>query len=305
MKHMISICIVALFALSAICIPQSFSTQSEIAHEAVFTEIFSAKVGNGADEIAYAEYDSSLFGPNDMSIDKNGTICLLDSQNKRMLLISDGEIKEKITFDFCEIPVRGLRNNGNYYITDLVYDVVYEADANGKLLNKYPLPDDVTTKFSHKLYSSNDGKLIFISSGPDVGYVSYVLSKETGKFIREDELFKFVRQTNKRTVTKDGVTWNIVLPNEDFGMDFIDSDNKGNAITFVLEPYAYSIRKYNTKGDLLGYACVPKEKVKAFSSSDNTTCVDKDGNIYYFSSEADAFRIYKVTLGDNYTFAHR
>ena len=280
---------------------------------AVFTELFSIKVGEGKNEIGYLNA-APLYvsGPTSFHVDEDGWIAILDPNKGRIMIFDGNKLAHILDLrDELAYPYHMCYADGGFYIVDIGYEyILYAAftmDDVGKTgceTKVYEIPEETTALLIGDICATEKGVILSGSDGDH--FRDWILNLEHGKFIPTDEYIECVSEGDELVCRILGNEWHIPVQNHCslgvYGIDKYGFLYVGYYEDFYAEVGAVTLEKtircYNTEGRQFGVARIDIDKYSSFLNMD--TVVLEDGTIYHMACYEDRITIYEVTLGQRY-----
>lgn len=318
LKRVVSFGLLAVFVL-ALMLPSSLSNVRSTANpdppeEAVFDEVCFIRAGASAECVGYRDHAISPAGPESFLIREDGSICVLDSANNRIIVVKSGAKTEYISYEgatYCTYVNNFAYGGGKFYCFDTVTDTIFSVDENtgavaivpidmeidlgvvsaveyagSSLVFEYPEVDEDTLQASLRVVNLNLGNGTTSSVRRDVhvdvqaeGVYAVVDGKEYNFGLKESEsqLFGIVGKYS------DGSLLTIVCEDAP-GVDVIWGEN--------------TFRTFDARGNCTGYALI--DYSNTFSVPLRHVVIDGNDNTYYMTCELDGVHIYKITFGTSY-----
>jgi hypothetical protein len=136
------------------------SMPTAAAAEATWTPIVTLPVGNADGQIAYQFNVEGAIdrGPQALSVAQDGTIYLLDSVQRRVIVIANGAVRNTITMPFVTYPKDILATTDNLYILD-DNNRILQVSYAGELAHEYKLPPGLASHQVYRMVSRPNGKV--------------------------------------------------------------------------------------------------------------------------------------------------
>ena len=286
---------------------------SAMPEQAVFTELFSIKVGEGKNEIGYLNA-APLYvsGPTSFHVDEDDWIAILDPNRGRIMIFDDNELAHILDLrDELAYPYHMCYADGGFYIVDIGYEyILYAAftmDDVGKTgceTKVYKIPEETTVLLIGDICATEKGVILSGSDGDR--FQDWILNLAHGKFIPTDEYIECVREGDELVCRILGNEWHIPVQNHCslgvYGIDKYGFIYVGYYEDFYAEVGASTLEKtircYNTEGQQFGAARIDIDKYSSYPNVD--AVVLEDGTIYHMACYEDRITIYEVTLGQRY-----
>ena len=289
---------------------------SAMPEQAVFTELFSIKVGEGKNEIGYLNA-APLYvsGPTSFHVDEDDWIAILDPNRGRIMIFDDNELAHILDLrDELAYPYHMCYADGGFYIVDIGYEyILYAAftmDDVGKTgceTKVYEIPEETTALLIGDIYATEKGVILEGSDGSDSDHFCYwILDLKRGEFIPTDEYIIEIENDDELICLIFQDKWHVPLA-ENCSFDIYGIDKYGFIYVGYYEDFyaevgavtlEKTIRCYNSKGRQFGVARIDMDKYSSFLNMD--TVVLEDGTIYHMACYEDRITIYEVTLGQRY-----
>ena len=289
---------------------------SAMPEQAVFTELFSIKVGEGKNEIGYLNA-APLYvsGPTSFHVDEDDWIAILDPNRGRIMIFDDNELAHILDLrDELAYPYHMCYADGGFYIVDIGYEyILYAAftmDDVGKTgceTKVYEIPEETTALLIGDIYATEKGVILEGSDGSDSDHFCYwILDLKRGEFIPTDEYIIEIENDDELICLIFQDKWHVPLA-ENCSFDIYGIDKYGFIYVGYYEDFyaevgavtlEKTIRCYNTEGRQFGVARIDIDKYSSFLNMD--TVVLEDGTIYHMACYEDRITIYEVTLGQRY-----
>ena len=289
---------------------------SAMPEQAVFTELFSIKVGEGKNEIGYLNA-APLYvsGPTSFHVDEDDWIAILDPNRGRIMIFDDNELAHILDLrDELAYPYHMCYADGGFYIVDIGYEyILYAAftmDDVGKTgceTKVYEIPEETTALLIGDIYATEKGVILEGSDGSDSDHFCYwILDLKRGEFIPTDEYIIEIENDDELICLIFQDKWHVPLA-ENCSFDIYGIDKYGFIYVGYYEDFyaevgastlEKTIRCYNTKGQQFGAARIDIDKYSSYPNVD--AVVLEDGTIYHMACYEDRITIYEVTLGQRY-----
>ncbi len=283
---------------------------------AVFTELFSIKVGEGKNEIGYMAVGPLYVpGPTAFYANEDGWIAILDPNRGRIMIFDGNKLAHILDLsDELSYPYHMCYADGGFYIVDIGYEyILYAAftmDDVGKTgceTKVYEIPEETTALLIGDIYATEKGVILEGSDGSDSDHFCYwILDLKRGEFIPTDEYIIEIENDDELICLIFQDKWHVPLA-ENCSFDIYGIDKYGFIYVGYYEDFyaevgavtlEKTIRCYNSKGRQFGVARIDMDKYSSFLNMD--TVVLEDGTIYHMACYEDRITIYEVTLGQRY-----
>ena len=283
---------------------------------AVFTELFSIKVGEGKNEIGYMAVGPLYVpGPTAFYANEDGWIAILDPNRGRIMIFDGNKLAHILDLsDKLIYPYHMCYADGGFYIVDIGYEyILYAAftmDDVGKTgceTKVYEIPEETTALLIGDIYATEKGVILEGSDGSDSDHFCYwILDLKRGEFIPTDEYIIEIENDDELICLIFQDKWHVPLA-ENCSFDIYGIDKYGFIYVGYYEDFyaevgavtlEKTIRCYNSKGRQFGVARIDMDKYSSFLNMD--TVVLEDGTIYHMACYEDRITIYEVTLGQRY-----
>ncbi len=270
--------------------------------EAIFERVAVLQIGSGEHEVAYTPDIEGIAndGPASFAIDNQGDIYILDTLNKKVLILKDGKWDKNIDISFTNYARDILIEEKRLFVLD-ESNFIYELDINGSLENSIKLPDGLEAYQIVRTYI-NKNKNIVISDG-NSEYEFF------GKWNQNSPNITFEYKNNGKSVCidKDGkYLSNISFEEETGGVNIINNDSQENVYLEVIEDVPNSslvllestLRMIDKNGKQVGIARIPLEEyynypLKFYNVTDK-------GEVYIMALKKDCVEIDRIILGKSY-----
>ena len=290
---------------------------SAMPEQAVFTELFSIKVGEGKNEIGYLNA-APLYvsGPTSFHVDEDDWIAILDPNRGRIMIFDDNELAHILDLrDELAYPYHMCYADGGFYIVDIGYEyILYAAftmDDVGKTgceTKVYEIPEETTALLIIDIYATEKGVILDGDTRSRVSdhFCYWILDLKRGEFIPTDEYIIEIENDDELICLIFQDKWHVPLA-ENCSFDIYGIDKYGFIYVGYYEDFyaevgavtlEKTIRCYNSKGRQFGVARIDMDKYSSFLNMD--TVVLEDGTIYHMACYEDRITIYEVTLGQRY-----
>ena len=283
---------------------------------AVFTELFSIKVGEGKNEIGYMAVGPLYVpGPTAFYANEDGWIAILDPNRGRIMIFDGNKLAHILDLsDELSYPYHMCYADGGFYLVDIGYEyILYAAftmDDVGKTgceTKVYEIPEETTALLIGDIYATEKGVILEGSDGSDSDHFCYwILDLKRGEFIPTDEYIIEIENDDELICLIFQDKWHVPLA-ENCSFDIYGIDKYGFIYVGYYEDFyaevgavtlEKTIRCYNSKGRQFGVARIDMDKYSSFLNMD--TVVLEDGTIYHMACYEDRITIYEVTLGQRY-----
>ena len=283
---------------------------------AVFTELFSIKVGEGKNEIGYMAVGPLYVpGPTAFYANEDGWIAILDPNRGRIMIFDGNKLAHILDLsDELSYPYHMCYADGGFYIVDIGYEyILYAAftmDDVGKTgceTKVYEIPEETTALLIGDIYATEKGVILEGSDGSDSDHFCYwILDLKRGEFIPTDEYIIEIENDDELICLIFQDKWHVPLA-ENCSFDIYGIDKYGFIYVGYYEDFyaevgagtlEKTIRCYNTEGQQFGAARIDIDKYSSYPNVD--TVVLEDGTIYHMACYEDRITIYEVTLGQRY-----
>ena len=283
---------------------------------AVFTELFSIKVGEGKNEIGYMAVGPLYVpGPTAFYANEDGWIAILDPNRGRIMIFDGNKLAHILDLsDELSYPYHMCYADGGFYIVDIGYEyILYAAftmDDVGKTgceTKVYEIPEETTALLIGDIYATEKGVILEGSDGSDSDHFCYwILDLKRGEFIPTDEYIIEIENDDELICLIFQDKWHVPLA-ENCSFDIYGIDKYGFIYVGYYEDFyaevgaitlEKTIRCYNTEGQQFGAARIDIDKYSSYPNVD--AVVLEDGTIYHMACYEDRITIYEVTLGQRY-----
>jgi len=290
---------------------------SAMPEQAVFTELFSIKVGEGKNEIGYLNA-APLYvsGPTSFHVDEDDWIAILDPNRGRIMIFDDNELAHILDLrDELAYPYHMCYADGGFYIVDIGYEyILYAAftmDDVGKTgceTKVYEIPEETTALLIIDIYATEKGVILdgAVAGEYHTSFNYWILDLKRGEFIPTDEYQEFEESEGETIIRTLGDEWHLPMA-ENCSFEIYGIDNHGFLYVGYYEDFyaevgastlEKTIRCYNSEGRQFGAARIDIDKYSSYPNVD--TVVLEDGTIYHMACYEDRITIYEVTLGQRY-----
>ena len=290
---------------------------SAMPEQAVFTELFSIKVGEGKNEIGYLNA-APLYvsGPTSFHVDEDDWIAILDPNRGRIMIFDDNELAHILDLrDELAYPYHMCYADGGFYIVDIGYEyILYAAftmDDVGKTgceTKVYEIPEETTALLIIDIYATEKGVILdgAVAGEYHTSFNYWILDLKRGEFIPTDEYQEFEESEGETIIRTLGDEWHLPMA-ENCSFEIYGIDNHGFLYVGYYEDFyaevgastlEKTIRCYNSEGRQFGAARIDIDKYSSYPNVD--TVVLEDGTIYHRACYEDRITIYEVTLGQRY-----
>ena len=284
---------------------------------AVFTELFSIKVGEGKNEIGYMAVGPLYVpGPTAFYANEDGWIAILDPNRDRIMIFYGNKLAHILDLsDKLSYPYHMCYADGGFYIVDIDYEyILYAAftmDDVGKTgceTKVYEIPEETTALLIIDIYATEKGVILdgAVAGEYHTSFNYWILDLKRGEFIPTDEYIIEIENDDELICLIFQDKWHVPLA-ENCSFDIYGIDKYGFIYVGYYEDFyaevgavtlEKTIRCYNSKGRQFGVARIDMDKYSSFLNMD--TVVLEDGTIYHMACYEDRITIYEVTLGQRY-----
>ena len=290
---------------------------SAMPEQAVFTELFSIKVGEGKNEIGYLNA-APLYvsGPTSFHVDEDDWIAILDPNRGRIMIFDGNKLAHILDLsDELSYPYHMCYADGGFYIVDIGYEyILYAAftmDDVGKTgceTKVYEIPEETTALLIIDIYATEKGVILdgAVAGEYHTSFNYWILDLKRGEFIPTDEYQEFEESEGETIIRTLGDEWHLPMA-ENCSFEIYGIDNHGFLYVGYYEDFyaevgastlEKTIRCYNSEGRQFGAARIDIDKYSSYPNVD--TVVLEDGTIYHMACYEDRITIYEVTLGQRY-----
>ena len=282
---------------------------------AVFTELFSIKVGEGKNEIGYMAVGPLYVpGPTAFYANEDGWIAILDPNRDRIMIFYGNKLAHILDLsDKLSYPYHMCYADGGFYIVDIGYEyILYAAftmDDVGKTgceTKVYEIPEGTTVLLIIDIYATEKGVILYGVDENDNYTSNWILDLKRSEFIPTDEYIIEIENDDELICLIFQDKWHVPLA-ENCSFDIYGIDKYGFIYVGYYEDFyaevgavtlEKTIRCYNSEGRQFGAARIDIDKYSSFLNMD--TVVLEDGTIYHMACYEDRITIYEVTLGQRY-----
>jgi len=282
--------------------------------EASFTEVIRVPVGNDSGQVGY-DIDILAFGPQDFLVKDDGSICILDSINEKIVIFDNGEMIGEIDispmshYTFAQMF---RYYDGRFYVLDLISNTIGIFNDNSMTwlssVDVIPLPENLLSGEILDFFVDNNG-IRLVTADDD-----YLKHHNNEDFIIQTSTLRSVTSIiSNRGLQESDLTVHIgnnnwVIPQgrtEVVGV--LSSDNHGNIYVdvhdYVSNVAHYSsertIRAFDNNGNVLGYARLDYQDWVTYPLKDIK--VTSDSRLYIMSCRDSYVIIEEIVLGQQYT----
>ena len=283
---------------------------------AVFTELFSIKVGEGKNEIGYMAVGPLYVpGPTAFYANEDGWIAILDPNRDRIMIFYGNKLAHILDLsDKLSYPYHMCYADGGFYIVDIDYEyILYAAftmDDVGKTgceTKVYEIPRGTTALLIIDIYATEKGVILYGVDENDNFTNNWLLDLTCEKFILTNKYTEYIEEKDIMVYRRLKNEWHIpqeanFLVGGIYGIDKYGFIYVGYYENFYAEVGANTLEKtircYNSEGRQFGAARIDIDKYSSYPNVD--AVVLEDGTIYHMACYEDRVTIYEVTLGQRY-----
>jgi len=268
-----------------------------------FENIATIQIGSKIDQATYSDDSNVLLqdGPQAFTVDKSGTIYLLDTLGKKILVVENGKWLKTIDISYTLYSNLIEIKNDNLIILDSD-NVIYEINKEGIITDTFRLPEELESYEVRFMSALNDSIVLTIASGE-----RYVIDGGNEFIAKPITQFSDDPSTGSMDVIKNNkkIT-SIEFYDGKGGAEFLKEDTKGNFYLDVIDEVADSsyvileetIRKYNKNGTQVGVVRIPLDDY--FIYPKKIVHIMDNGQMYVMALKVDCIEIQKVNLKQSY-----
>ena len=286
--------------------------------------------GSGPGEIGYAKdgpegAEGLRYGPSSFAVAANGDICILDTNNKRVLLFApDGDLERSFSLPSRLSVDIALDDRGHVWMPNASYNAILEYAPDGNLLRriKYgacPRPSICLHTISlHKgtVYLDDNLEIVPDPETATIGRHGEMVYKAVCREPMPNggmgRVGAFSGNTYDITTRKDGNeylvitdskgTTRVVRPAElapGVLCDYVGEDDSGNIYltTRVRNqpwPFEIDIRKYSPELELLATGRLPENRY--YTEVPKSLVLTDRGDVYYLLTSEHGVKVFKFAL---------
>ncbi len=295
---------------------------------AQWTAIITLALGSGNGQVSYENPGGggSMRGPQALGVAPDGVIYVLDSVNRRVHVITGGQVQSTLTVPTALYPRDILATTNYLYILD-DNNRILELTNKGLLIREVALPPGLTTNQVYRLYNASlDGRADRVRVWAanyrefDLDQLPSSVDLEVGVNEKDFHLSGITAPNGQRWMgqagdmtassltTKDSRVTAEITANGIFGTArLIGFDQASQPYMQVEDLYddhdtlgvELTVRRYGAAGQLTGVARLPGETLTIPST--RYVEVMADGTLYVMLPTKQGTSLYHVTLGQSYT----
>lgn len=249
--------------------------------------------------VGYLEDEPFNMGPESFVVE-DGAIYILDTVNSRIIIENNNSFST-IDLPGVSYPKHMCVANGKIYVTDDESNALFEITRAKNTIDKYTLPDDMTSDFVYRIESNKNGNISLTDQNLQTysfDCVKHIWSKSAKISCIADCDDEFIINTD------DGAAVTI-RAGKNTAAQYITQSN-GRIVLGIYEfvpdvpvlKFERTIRFYNTEGEFVG--CTLIEENEAFAYPSDDVYESSDGSIYVMHCMDDGIYITRPYLRMEY-----
>lgn len=303
--------------LSAMLLPNTATAVQPV--EAQWSLVATLTLGSNPGEIGYALHNEggSARGPQALAVGPNGDLNILDSVNRRVIVVGAGSI-QSIEIPAAQYGRELLVTRDAIYVLDDDNRVLQFAH-DGSLTRAVALPDGMPTYEVFRLAESQSGKVQLWVGGYqvfDLNALPAQVDLEASQLSKDHTRRGVASPLGQRWIGEGDVSGRFIVGGQrDIPIETYGAFGSARIIGFDRQDQAYavvedlfdngsrtgvelSVRRYNPGGLLSGAARIPAERFVL--APRRAVEAAQDGTVYVMVPGADNLSLYRVILGRGY-----